>query len=753
LRNNKIQKRNIGGYWINDNEIHDKFYVPKFFDKDLIYNLIFIFIFLVAFSLRLYSLGDRAVHHDESLHGYFAYQMYIGSGYEHNPLMHGIFLFQLVSLSFFFFGDSEFSLRFPMALVGSIIIFLPILMKDRLGHLGSIFASLMLAISPSILYFSRFARNDIFMLFIFLLLVIAMWKYFSNKDSKWLYIFSIFMAIGFITKETQYIFVAIISMFLIFMAKDNIKNWLFGKIPITSFNDYGKFLIFVIILSAPMLAASISIFQNVINITLANNDTNSLTPIGLPESNGQLFAIIISLLLLLSSILVSFIFNKKLFFLPFLIFISLVFLFFTNFLSNLSGISTGIWQSLGYWIAQQDVARGSQPWYYYITLGSIYEFMPLGISFLGFSYFLIKSRYLSLFPIVIIIVSFVILADNEASYTNGKINTTGIFFQLILYFSILILPLTIKASNFYKFLFFWAISSFLLYTYAGEKMPWLITNITLPFILLSSKILNDFFTRVKFSYSHIKYYIIIFFSALLFINLLWRLITHDLGTETEQFLNIWLIFLIFGFLFFILQSISRVISKKQTFYYFLIPLLLLTSIFTFRSSWILNYNNFDTPNEMMIYTQTSPHLHKVSKTIDKIAFQSLEEKSIRISVDTTDAFSWPWQWYLRQYENVTFDDHTQDINIDDVSILLLSYKNDLRGPERNNFTQGQKFPFRWWFPEKYKNAKFSDVVSTIFDKNRWNNSLDYFIYRKLEYDLGSIDSYLYIQKDYNYDSR
>ena len=750
---NKLQKRNIGGYWIDDNNSNLKNYSHNFLNKNFVFNSIFFLIFLVALSLRLYSLGDRAVHHDESLHGYFAYQMYIGSGYEHNPLMHGIFLFQLVSVSFFIFGDSEFSLRLPMAMTGSLIIFLPILMRDRLGYIGSIFASLMLAISPSILYFSRFARNDIFMLFIFLLLVISMWKYFSSKESKWLYVFSIFMAIGFITKETQYIFVAIISLFLIFMEKENIKDWLFGNIPISNFNKYGKFLLFIIILSAPMLAASVSLFQKIFNITLANKDPNSITPIGLPQSDGQLVAVIISLLLAVFSLAVSFKFNRKIFFLPYLIFMIIVFLFFTNFLSNLTGISTGIWQSLGYWIAQQDVARGSQPWYYYITLGSIYEFLPMGISILGLLFFLMKSRYISFLPFVTIIISFVILADTQASYTDGKINATGIFFQLLLYFSLLVLPFTIKSSNFYKFLFFWAISSFLFYTYAGEKMPWLITNITLPFIILSSKILNDFFTKVRFSYSYIKYYLVIFFAALLVINIIWRFITHDLGTQAEQFLNIWLIFLSLGFLFFILQWVSTIITKKQTFFYFLILLLFLVSIFTIRTSWILNYNNYDIPTEMMIYTQTSPHLHKVSKTIDNIAFKSLEDESIRISVDTTDAFAWPWHWYLRKYENVSFDDHSQNINIDDVSILILSYKNDLKSYNRNNFIEKQKFPHRWWFPEKYKNIQFIDVILTLFDKTRWGNSIDYFIYRKLEHDLGSIDSYLYIRDEYNYDYR
>ena len=64
---------------------------------------------LVALAMRLYDLGGRAVHHDESLHGYFAYQMFVGGGYDHNPLMHGMFLFHSIATSFFLFGDSAVS--------------------------------------------------------------------------------------------------------------------------------------------------------------------------------------------------------------------------------------------------------------------------------------------------------------------------------------------------------------------------------------------------------------------------------------------------------------------------------------------------------------------------------------------------------------------------------------------------------------------------------------------------------------------
>ena len=79
-------------------------------------------------------LGDQAVHHDESLHGYFGYQIAIGNEYEHSPLTHGMFLFELIAAMFFLFGDSEFTLRLGMVLFGSALILVPLFLRNQLGR-------------------------------------------------------------------------------------------------------------------------------------------------------------------------------------------------------------------------------------------------------------------------------------------------------------------------------------------------------------------------------------------------------------------------------------------------------------------------------------------------------------------------------------------------------------------------------------------------------------------------------------------
>jgi len=64
---------------------------------------------LIAFVLRLYDVGARTISHDESLHTTYSYNLYNGTGFRHDPLMHGPLLFHLTALSYFIFGPSDFS--------------------------------------------------------------------------------------------------------------------------------------------------------------------------------------------------------------------------------------------------------------------------------------------------------------------------------------------------------------------------------------------------------------------------------------------------------------------------------------------------------------------------------------------------------------------------------------------------------------------------------------------------------------------
>ena len=72
-------------------------------------------------------------------------------------------------------------------------------------------------------------------------------------------------------------------------------------------------------------------------------------------------------------------------------------LLYSTFFTNGQGVATGAIGSLGYWLSQQGVERGGQPWYYFAFLQMpMYEFLPIVASLaaivLGFARHLWSSR-------------------------------------------------------------------------------------------------------------------------------------------------------------------------------------------------------------------------------------------------------------------------------------------------------------------------------------------------------------------------
>jgi uncharacterized membrane protein len=118
-------------------------------------------ILLLTVISRFYMLGERVMSHDEVNHVVPSWELYQGSGYRHDPVTHGPFQFHIVALSYFMFGDSDTSARIPAALF-SIAAVAVVLFGFRryLGRTGALIAGLMFMISPFLLFYGRYTRNE-----------------------------------------------------------------------------------------------------------------------------------------------------------------------------------------------------------------------------------------------------------------------------------------------------------------------------------------------------------------------------------------------------------------------------------------------------------------------------------------------------------------------------------------------------------------------------------------------------------------
>jgi len=108
---------------------------------------------MVALGLRLWDLGARPIHYDESLHAFYSWQLFTGDGFRHEPWIHGPLQFFLNSAVFGIFWDSDYTVRLSYALFGAALVGLPYFLRDYLGRPAALIAAVMLALSPALPYF------------------------------------------------------------------------------------------------------------------------------------------------------------------------------------------------------------------------------------------------------------------------------------------------------------------------------------------------------------------------------------------------------------------------------------------------------------------------------------------------------------------------------------------------------------------------------------------------------------------------
>ena len=721
-------------------------------------------LFLVGLGMRLVRLGGQAVHHDESLHGYFAYQISIGGAYEHSPLTHGMFLFELIASMFFLFGDSEFTLRLGMVLFGSALILVPLLMRNQLGDVGALLTSAMLTFSPALFYFSRFARNDILMAFFIALLVVAMWRYIAEQRSRWLYISAGTLALAMATKETAYIFVVIFAAFFAWQTRYELRDVVLGNMKLSEISPAGHVLVLLVGLSAPFYAAGIAMFQDLVGLTLAAVEGTPGVVTGAPDGTvATAVAAIITLIALAIGVGMGAMWNWRRFWVALAIFWAIYVVVMTNFGNHYPGVVTGVWQSLGYWLAQHDVQRGEQPWYYYFIMGSVYEFLPMLSTLAIAGYYAIRTGLRSIGLIAISIICFAI--STVLLYTQYYQNSEPPSELLILpfialaYATLLFVPLTLNASTFTRFLLFWAFATFLALSTAGEKMPWLLAQLTIPFIFVAGHGLGMVIRHIDWQSVWKGRGWLTFVLTPLFLIALYRLAFFEFyddfnisnARDLGQFFELWTLIAFCGVCVLLAVQSSMASGFRQVLGVVGVALVAVMFVFTMRATFVAVYEHGDIAKEMLVYTQTAPDLHETAKEIELARDLAWNKSEFSLAIDTRDGFAWPWSWYLRHYEGVGYVNlEVEDAAINDYrTVVVINARNhdNVKESLPEGFGEGRHMIHRWWFPEVYKNKTPADVWNGLTNRALLRPIADFWFHRKLSTDIGYIDSYVYFRDD------
>lgn len=142
------------------------------------------FVTAIAAFLRFYQLGLKPFHHDEGVNGFFLTTLFRSDIYKYDPAnYHGPTLYY-ISLAFAkVFGLETVSVRASVAIFGVLMVVLALFLKRYIGRIGSLFAGLFLAISPGMVFISRYFIHEIFFVFLSLALVVSVLYFIDRRKA------------------------------------------------------------------------------------------------------------------------------------------------------------------------------------------------------------------------------------------------------------------------------------------------------------------------------------------------------------------------------------------------------------------------------------------------------------------------------------------------------------------------------------------------------------------------------------------
>ena len=181
------------------------------------FHTLFLLIFLLGLAIRLSALDLKLFHHDEAIHAWFSYRLMTEGVYAYDPMYHGPFLYYVTAAMFSLFGDTDLVARVLPALFGAAIIPLiyAIFSMGYLDKRQALIAALFIAISPQMVYFSRFLRHDIFQLFFTVLILTALLAYHERGRLRYAIIAGLAIGGGMTLKEDMPIFIIILAVFVL----------------------------------------------------------------------------------------------------------------------------------------------------------------------------------------------------------------------------------------------------------------------------------------------------------------------------------------------------------------------------------------------------------------------------------------------------------------------------------------------------------------------------------------------------------
>lgn len=340
------------------------------------------------------------------------------------------------------------------------------------------------------------------------------------------------------------------------------------------------------------------------------------------------------------------------------VFYTLFVFFYTTMFTNPMGLATGMIGSLGYWLEQQGVRRGSQPQYYYqLIIMPTYEYLPIIGTFIamlaGMTRFWTFRRE---------------RVEQRAALSSGTMDAASAD-ENVTAESALETPAArrqlwqtgrLRTMSFILFTSWWAVYNFLAYTLAGEKMPWLGTHLTLPMIFVTAWYFGGVFERTDWARFRQRGWLYLLLLPLLAIAIFQAVapfllgespfagLTQDNLSRLSNWLGVLAVVVIAAWL---IYQVTRRAGWKHLRYMVGVAAFIFLSVLTFRTAWTASFINYDYATEYLVYAHGAPGIKQMMEQIEELSRRTAGGMNMRFAWGGN---SWPVTWYFRDLTNDVF---------------------------------------------------------------------------------------------------
>ena len=697
-----------------------------------------------------------------------AFDLYSGRGYSQDPITHGPLQFHLMALSYFLFGDNDFTSRLPHALFSiATVAFVMTYFRRYLGKYGSIAAGIFFAISPFMMFYGRYARNDAICVFLSVLSLCAVLRYIEEGKNQHLFLLVINLALNFTAKETAYIFTAQLLVFLfILTVRDFIKIKWENAAARREFFIFNALVILAIIAA---LGGSIMLMKNA-NNAVVNGEI--ILPSIEQQTTMDFFSALSSLYPLLKTLLPVLL----------ILFGSIVFILAMREKIHWEALADS--RSFGMLIVTGTMVlpllsafvvslSGINPIDYTSTISLFADYIYIAYMFslaivIGFIW---RSndwwKYALIFS-GIFFVLFTTFFTNSNGIITGLVGSLGHWVaqqdvgrggQPIYYFALVQIPIYeflgafgtlaaivmgFKGRSFWEkypgttvedasevkrtllpvpaIFIFWTLTSLIAYSIAGEKMPWLTVHIAFSMLLTAGwvieKLISSRSQMMDSKTEGAKYFllvlILVFLTCLILVQI-WGNHAPFQGKTQQQLGDTNHFILMTGLAgicaYFLFRKKDRINHHKLKLNIYL-ALFLIMSVITVRSAYRASFINYDYPFEYLVYAHASDGPKIILEQVEEISKRLTGGLDIKVAYDNHGLY--PYWWYFRNYPNkiMYMEDPTRTLEEAELIIAGSDKYAKIDAIVRDNYYV-YEYMRLWWPMQDYMNLTWERISNAL----------------------------------------